>query len=88
MVVAAVVFLGAVVYLVVVRGPRETPPFETTPLRRRGPDTVADGRSAPDPAAEGEETPDAAGQEMSREPVPADAPSGPDPADAAPDRAP
>jgi hypothetical protein len=82
-VVAAVVFVGAVAYLVVVRKPREVPPFD-------GPAPAADPAAATaDPAGETDVIPDEQLAGARREPVPVDAPGGPDPApEPGPDRTP
>jgi len=65
--VAAVVFIAAVAYLVVVRRPREVPPF--------GPAAhAADPATTVDPAAATDVIPDEQLEGARREPVPADAP--------------
>ena len=79
-VVSAVVFLGALTYLVVVRKPREVPPFAPPASRSRPAD---DDPDAPAEAAEPTGERDGA-----REPVPADAPGGHGSPDGAPDGAP
>ncbi len=83
-VVAPLVFLGAVTYLVVVRKPREVPPFDR-------PAPAADpAASGVDPAGETDVIPDGQPADARREPVPADAPgAGGDPApEPGPDRTP
>jgi prolipoprotein diacylglyceryl transferase len=77
-VVSAVVFIGAVVYLVVVRKPREVPPF---PLPEKKVRTAPAGD-----AADGDEPGEPGEPGDDREPVPADAARGP--ADAAPEPGP
>ena len=100
-VVSAVVFVGAVVYLVVVRKPREEPPVPREggdPAVEAGADPAAATTDLAVPA--GADTPDATAGDRpaaggpptdrpaddTREPVPADAPSGG--AEPAPDRTP
>jgi prolipoprotein diacylglyceryl transferase len=90
-VVAAVVFVGAVAYLVMVRKPREEPPFTrdggdaaADPVPETG--GPADTDAAADPAADRQPTDDRPTDDA-REPVPAEAPSGGGP-DPAPDRTP
>src|SRR5689334_12761445 len=82
-VVAAVVFLGAVAYLVVVREPREEPPFGTEPAgptpgaTEVRPDVEPEPRPEADPTVATEEMAEPAVATAPREPVAAEVPSGP-----------
>jgi prolipoprotein diacylglyceryl transferase len=78
-VVAALVFLGAVAYLVVVRRPREVPPFGPEPSGTPATAASADGSPGEptvDPAVDTDDIPGAAQAEGPRSPVRADAASG------------
>jgi prolipoprotein diacylglyceryl transferase len=96
-VVAAVVFAGAVAYLVLVRKPREEPPFTREDGDAAADPAVATGGTAPaapnpaDDTADDDQPADQQADDRpaddAREPVPADASSGGGP-DPAPDRTP